>query len=964
MFPVQPISQSTGGRENGVLMSDKKTNQQQNIPAVILICFFLSGLLGLTYEIIWIRKLGLIFGTTVVAMTTVLAAFFGGLAAGSYIFGRISDRLKNPIQAYAVLELLISIFAFFFPVILILAGKFYSLFYPYLSENFIVLNVTRFILFAALLVLPTTMMGATLPLVSRFFIRSPEYAGGRFGILYAVNTFGAVAGAFFCGFYCIRTLGVDTSNHFAAILNAVVALTAYWQSRQLILPAETASLSEPPPKDDGGKVNGARKSPFFIPVCFFLSGFASIGYEIIWTRYVSLPLSNTRYTYTIILTVFLLGTAIGSILFASFFDKVKNKIRFFGCLEIGIGISAFLLVPLVYLAGAKVQYSLFAFEFLICAVLMLIPTVLMGAAFPIVIKIMTASSGRIGCSTGTCYAVNTLGCISGALVTGFLLIPFLGIRLSLNVIVAVNLLAGFYCLLKDAMNVNKKWIFNAIIAVVSIGAVLLIHASIHVRIPEDFLTTLKNPAENITLTRECLENTVWETVNPSNQQHSLWVNRTVLGRTLAMEPYRVPPQIIAGHIPMLLHHGDLKKVLGICLGTGQTFGSILAYDIDTMDIVELSKTIIGLACTDFKDVNRDLGNNARVHLIAEDGRNFVAHTKNNYDVITLEPPPPEEAGIVNLYSAEFYQLCGKRLNKNGILSQWLPIHSTSPDDTKRIIKTFVSVFPNSVLWYNTADLILLGFNGGIAIDAEKMQALLSNPGIAKDLSVSYIGSNLPDMLPAPGADFSADSAGNTNLTGIKNFLACLLMGPAELQRFSLAAVPVTDNHPDLEYTFAKYDMLKNRQEWLVIWNADSIRKNLAPLKYYLPPMSRAEVEKIEKIRSRYIAQLYADVYLRLATGKAVTGLEESIALCKKALDYNPEYGLAYYKLGDNYFEQGNQREAIGAYEKAVYYMPMVIDIWQKLITAYKAAGRLEEAERTLQRAMDVQQKYSSSIYNK
>jgi len=942
-----------------VKMLNEKKSQDQRISTIVLLCFFLSGSLGLIYEIIWIRKLGLIFGTTVFAISTVLAAFFGGLALGSLLFGKLASRFSNPVKAYALLEFAVSVFALLFPVILNLFGWLYTIFYPHIYSSFSFLTLTRFLLFALLLIFPTTMMGGTLPILSQYFVRSTEDMGKKLGILYALNTFGAAIGACLCGFYFIHTLGVDTTNYLAGIANIVVASFAYLAGSRLnLIPASTKDVSNVPGlvrkvRNLAGAIHASplhstkeesqASDPMlrYIIVCFFLSGFASIGYEVAWTRYLSLPLANTRYTYTIILTVFLSGIAIGSMIFARFFDKVKNRVRFFGCLEIGIGFSAFILVPIVYLLATKVEYSLFLSDFLTCGILMLIPTIFMGATFPIVVKIMTANASSIGHSTGRLYAINTLGCILGSITTGFLLIPVLGIRLSLNVLVGINILIGFFCLFKDA---KRKWAFNAIITVVTVLAFLISHISLKVQIPKDFLTILKKPSEKITLVKEGLENTVWMTVNQQNQQKSIWANQTVLGRTRAKEPYGISPQIIAGHIPVLLHRGSPKEILAICLGTGQTFGSILSYDIEKIDVVEISKTIADIALEEFKDYNGDIGMDERATIIVEDGRNFVAHTRNMYDIITLEPSPPEEAGIVNLYTQEFYQSSKRRLNKDGIMSQWLPIYNTHPDETARIIRTFISVFPDSILWYNGADLVLLGFNGRIQIGINEIESLLQNKKISSDLGVSYLGDQ------------------EYNLNEVQNLLAGFLMGPEELQKFSNSAAPITDNHPDLEYTFLKYETLENKPEWLTIYNSEKIEHHLTPLQPYFPSIPKDRIEKMEEIRSKYVSHLYAEAYNRLAVAKAKEDLEAAIAFCKKALEHNSSYGIAYSNLGAYYYEQGKASEAISAYEKAVQLLPDVPELWHASGRAHWSAGRSDEAIEAWHRAVNIKPDFAEA-YN-
>ena len=607
---------------------------------------------------------------------------------------------------------------------------------------------------------------------------------------------------------------------------------------------------------------------------------------------------------------------------------------------------------MVYWMAAKAEYSLFGLGFFASGTLMFIPAVFMGATFPVVVKMLTTDVKKVGYSTGRLYAINTFGCILGSITAGFVLLPILGIKLSLNLLVAINILIGFFCLFRDS---ERNRIFNAI-AVVSVAAMFLLsHFSLRVKIPQDFLEILKDPSEKIVLVEEGLENTVWLSVNQQNQQKSIWANQTVLGKTRAQEAYKISPQSIAGHIPVLLHAGKPREVLGICLGTGQTFASILSYSIERMDVVEISKTIVGVALEHFKEENADIGNDERVNIVIEDGRNFVAHTRNAYDIITLEPSPPEEAGIVNLYTKEFYQQSRKRLNQNGIMSQWLPLYNTHPEETARIIKTFIAVFPDSMLWYNSADLLLLGFNGEIRIDVQKMESILRkdwdfSPGrrLSSDLAVSYLGDE------------------QYNLNHIENLLAGFLMGPEELREFSSSGFAsrlslITDNHPDLEYTFLKYKTLKNRQEWLKIYNAEKMEPHLAPLRSYFPSISGDRIREIEKIRARYMERLYAQAYSSLAKGEE--NLDKAIGLCKKALEYDPTYGIVYNNLGVYYRKQGKIEEAISSYQKAVTFAPLFPEAWYGLGGAYWAAKQIDDAVKAWSRTVEIKPSFAEAHSN-
>jgi len=929
--------------------SSKKNSMKEyrpgmQAPSVLLACLFLSGALSLVYEVLWIRNLGLVFGTTVVAMTSVLAVFFGGLAIGNHFFGRLAAGQRHPIRVYAVLELGIGVFAALFPGIGRCLEQAYSLLYPGMGDGIVGHTLLRVALFAAVLLIPTTMMGGSLPLLSRFCIRTYGNIGRVSGLLYSVNTFGAVAGVCFCGFFSIRLFGAGATNYGAALLNVLISAILYWYAYKHPLPAattrETAARSTTLPPDTSFSLISR-----LMPAGLFLSGFTALGYEIVWTRYLSLPLSNTRYTYTIVLAVFLLGTAIGGMAFSRFSHRIKNNLRFFGMCQLGIALSAFMLAPLVFAAAVAIPYRLFTFEFTLCAALMLLPTIFMGAAFPAAIQILSKDVLCIGASTGKCYAVNTLGCIAGSLVTGFLLLPLSGIAVSLKALLAISVATGLAVLIADAKNLVRNLVTAGLLTCLA----FLGHSFIKVTIPDDFLARLKSPQERIVRVCEGLENTVWETENMSNLQRSIWTNRTVLGRTLAAGPYEVCPQAIAGHIPMLLHTGNPQSICGICLGTGQTFGSFLSYDFKALDIVEISKDVVSAATTDFAQFNRELLKNPRVRVHVEDGRNYIRFSRGTYDLITLEPPPPEEAGIVNLYSLEFYRLCRKRLDENGMLSQWLPIYNTEPEVTKRIIATFIKEFPRTILWYNAADLMLLGFTSGLPESPGKIIQRLARSDVQMDLSISYTSSNIPGI----------DSPGKENLSVPNNFFACFLMGPRELSRFSQKAKPITDDHPDLEYLYTSCEESADKAELMVMYNTDSLKTCLADMRAYPCLIPQENLEPIVKTRSRYLEHLYATSYLKMAIRHGKTSPEESIGFCKKALDHNPEYGLAYYQMGNNYVQQGKLPDACFAYEKAAHYLPIVLDIWQKLADAYRNTGRTGDAEKTIQHAEDILKRMQS-----
>ena len=918
--------------------------------ALLFFLFFVSGALGLVYEVLWIRKLGLIFGTTSFALSTVLAVFFGGLALGSLIFGRIADRIGNPVRVYAYLEVGIGLFALLFPSLLDLIEGLNALFYPTLSTSFFLLTAFRFVLLTLILLAPTTMMGGTLPLLSRYFVRSRDHLGSRVGSLYAVNTFGAVLGTFVCGFYAIYYLGVDRTNYVAGVLNLAVGV-ALWIMAQRV---QQGAVGE---ERLDNKRRRAEAHPFapwhirLVLICFGVSGFTSIAYEVVWTRYLSLYLMNSIYAYTTILGVFLLGIALGSILFSRFLDKRQNLIEIFGYLQLGIGLGAVLLAPALFYLNARLER--FALDFyltqvLTLAALMLLPTILMGATFPVVAKIVTVKVEGTGSYVGKAYAVNTLGAILGSVAGGFIFLPFLGLQRSVMVLVGLNLLLACLCAFADPRARRK---LNGVVFVLLAGGVLMLARDLYsqVRIPHSLLERIKAPSERILDVQEGLVNTVWVTVDDWERK-SIWGNRTVLGRTKRGIANDLSAQNIQGHIPMLLHPGEPREILGIAFGTGQTFGAQLLYDVERIDAVDISAAVVKLAMKHFKAYNNDFVNDPRARVIIDDGRNYVRLTRKSYDVITMELPPSEEAGIVNFYTREFYEAAKNRLKKNGIISQWVPIYNTTPREFRGIVRTFLLSFPEALLWFNSKDLLLLGSNGPIRIDPRRLGRRLKEERIFQSLNTSYLGN--PEAT----------------LNRLEYFLGGFLMGPRELARLSRNGEIYTDNHPALEFSFVEYqERGRMRRNLLTLENVKLMEENLGSIEPLLTAAegnSEAILGEVSRIRGHYIKSLYAEVYNDFGAIYRQEGLwDRAVAWFLEALRVMPDYGLAHYNLGGMYEEKGLIEEALSSYKQAVRVMPDVAEAHAKVGVIFQLKREWDEAIAAYRKAVQLKLDLFEAHYN-
>ncbi len=889
--------------------TDTATAPRRGLLVVIFLC---SGFLALTYQILWIRKLQLILGATSFAMSTVIAAFFLGLALGSHFLGKRADRMRNPVKVFGFLEIGIGLFALSFPLLLALLTNLYRAFYPSLEGNFFLLTGTRFVLLLILLAIPTTLMGGTLPLLTRYCVRETPSAGKWIATLYAFNTVGAFLGTLACGFILIRFVGVDTTNIIAGVLNVSLGVIAIGISRR----TEMAPKEEP--VDGGERAPATRYTPegtFSVLVLFGASGFLAIAYEIAWTRLLSLILKNSTYTYTTILATFLLGIGLGSALISRFADRIRRLLFAYGILQCAIAVSSAVLIPvLLRTAPAGFENDTFLSRIGLIGLLMLLPCTLMGASLPLLIKVLVQDARAVGATVGRAYAINTVGSIFGSALCGFLFLPVLGLSVTLWGLAIANALAGIASALLDP---RRRKAPLAILGFLSAGALVGCAVLLPVRLPHDATKSyLYSDAEEIVHIEEGLTNIVLVTKEPPDTT-IIYTNNQKLGAYSHPGPLRTPNlQRIQGHLPMILHPGDPKMVLGICLGTGQTFSAPPCHPIDRIDCVDISETVVNVSRRYFGDANRRVlakENEDRVKVIIEDGRNYVLLTPNRYDVLTQEPPPHDQAGVVNLYTQEFYELCRDRVNEDGLVSQWLPIYNTTVKESKGIIRTFLTVFPESTLWFNGPDLLLLGSPESPRYDLKKIEQRLHLPGVVEDLDRSY------------------SHARGGELTRIENFLGLFLLGPEELKEFSRGGEIYTDNLPKLEYP--EGEPLGNNQA--VILNARAILPFLSSIEPFIRgrDLTFAEREKIGKAQRDFTLLLEAEATYNIANAALRRNdIAESTRLYEHCLELSPEYLLAHLNLGVSLLRTRTDR-SVEAFSTAARLRPDYSQSFLNLVQA-------------------------------
>jgi predicted membrane-bound spermidine synthase len=730
------------------------------IPALLL---FVSGAAALVYQVLWIKQLSLVVGVEVYAITTGISAFFAGLALGGLLFGRWADRLQQPVLLYAGLEVLVAVLGVGATFAMSLAASPFA----WLEEH---IGLLAWVLPFALVGIPALLMGGTLPVLVRSLASDPQHLGKAGGQLYAANTAGAIAGTLLAAFVLIATLGVRGSALAAAMLNLLAAAGALWFQRQ-----RPAAIETPARHHD-------EKAPDRLSLWLYsIAGGVALGYEVVWSQSIVQFMSTRTYAFAVVLATYLTGLFLGSVLLARRVDRLRDPWGVFGLLIAGAGLIALVEIALLgrwlilgqtlaeswllslgasELVGMSARFAVAALS------IVFVPTLLLGAAFPLALR-LSVGREQVGRHVGEVVAFNTLGGIVGVMLCGFVLIPLLGLVRTLGLLAI--LAAGIaYIAVRKGHGVNK----GRRQAVIAIG---LVSVAFAVFTPVNKLASLLPGARNGTLTfyEEGRGGTV-AVVSQGRGQNTfqrLYI-QGVSNTGDAMPSLRY--MRIQALLPLLIHNGEPRSALVIGFGTGITAGALTRYPgLEHRVVAELLPSVVKAAPL-FKG-NFNAAANDGVEVRLRDGRQELLRNPQRYDLITLEPPPPSAAGVVNLYSRDFYQLAASRLQQQGLVAQWLPLPTQNIDDSRSLVRSFLDVFPYATLWTSEFhEMLLVGSMQPIELDAAKITARFQQDTVRSALQDVGVGS-----AAALLATWVTDRAG--------------------LEAFAADAPAVTDDQPRIEY---------------------------------------------------------------------------------------------------------------------------------------------------------------------
>lgn len=997
--------------------SDDKVIARRASVNWIMLIYFASGACSLIDEVVWVRLLKLTLGNTVYATSIVVSVFMGGLALGALIMGRYSDRVRQRLRLYALLETLVTISALSLPWALKLADTIYIWFYRTYHPTHPQLLLVQVIISAAILLVPSMLMGSTLPLLGRFVTALERQAGHLVGKLYALNTLGAAAGCFLAGFVLIRAAGVMGALYTAAALNLLVAFGGWFLSRF----SSTTSEEQPEATEAQGPAVLTPKTQdgkfYLLIAAFFMSGLISIGYELLWMRSIVHLLGGFTYVFSAVLTVYLLGNVIGAGIGSRLAMRLKTPAVGFAVTLSVLGMCGLLYLPLLILWTSKVLPYLDgalntvyswkpSFEYTLAPLLhsvflFLVPAIIMGIGFPIALQAWANHLHKVGRSTGTAYGANTIGAVMGGIVTGFILIPLLGVQISISILglIGIWIAAVMWLVFTQGSRVLVRGVFLAVAALLTIF-------------------TMKTSTE--------LFNTVVK-INPRVQDYGLvWVEEGLTttvslhrdfsdgslhmyssGESIAGDSYiERGDQKMLGHFGILLN-SDAKAVLSVGFGSGETTACLAQHKPERVDCVEIAPEVVKVATEFFKHINLGDKLEDEVNLVFMDAKNYIHLTGSSYDVIINDSIHPRSfAENASLYTKEYFESAKEHLNENGMIISWIPTYSMPVSVVESIIGTLLDVFPHVTLWCltpNLAPLVLVaGSEQQQYFSPKHIENELRKPAVRNSLSKTNICNNM-DVLSCYIADENdlreciKDFSINSDYAPFVEFTTDSVVPRTQIFRKFVSNVRGESVYKHIDWTgfseeskarwLADYQKLYKVSNYLL--KSYDTTDSLDELKYSLdgleilpdnPALLNVKADAEERLFSDSVKLILAGktddalalardllkIHPRSAIGWMIRSsafqnkgnLQEALAAAHRAVQLAPDSANARFNLGFMLFNLGQFEKAIDEYEHMLQLAEQISSedkakMLEALASAYAATGRLPEAISTAEKALEL-----------
>src|SRR5258706_9519896 len=745
--------------------STPTTSYSPNTFKLVAACFFLSGATGLIYEVLWARMLGLVFGATTLAVSTVLAAFMGGLAIGSGSAGRRGATVKRPIRAYGLIEIGIALYALAVPFLFTFVDNLYAIIWQQFHPGFFAFSLWRFLLSCLMLLVPTALMGATLPLLSAALLRSSGSRSTSITRLYTRNLAGAICGGVVAGFLLLPSFGVRATIYIAAFINILIGIASIVADRrmetQLSLEQDAPQTTAEDLQLDETSSAAAGDARFWM-ACAFISGFVTISTQVAWTRLLTMIVGSSTYAFSIVVALFLMGLSAGSFVIARGGRGARPRETVLR-VELLTAVSIFLsliiankIPVLLITTGLRFHISswagLLTLQIFSVALLILLPAFFMGMVMPLVL--VWAGSNRNVQSiqlVGRSYAVNTLGAIAGAFIAGFVLVPKLTTRFTI-IFAAVLCIIVAGAAYQPKIDARDRDLRRAVAAGLTLTLILLFFlAAPRLNLADLSIGAYDSLVRVLAKSRGTIEDETVPRQGPEIHQLLMYeegptatvsvrkdwdiTSMAINGRTNASDREDMPTQVMLGQLPLLLAP-RLKNALVVGYATGVTTGAILQSPVESVECVELEPATVN-GSRYFEHVNNHPLNDPRLHLIIDDARTYWRVIPTRYDMIVSEPSHPWVPVVANLFTREFFQVGRDRLNSDGIFVQWLQIYQLSTDSLRSVLATFHETFPYVLVFrgqgaWKGKDLLLVGSRNPLTLD--RIKERWANSRIAAELA--------------------------------------------------------------------------------------------------------------------------------------------------------------------------------------------------------------------------------------
>ena len=770
--------------------------------------FFLSGATGLVYELLWVRLLYQAFGSTIESVTTVVAAFMGGLGLGAWLFGRRADRQRDPVVLYGGLEVAIGLFGLASPAVLALAHAAYIGAARAMSLGGAASLALRFLLAALVLLVPTTLMGGTLPVLTKAFMGvERERLKASLGALYSLNTLGAVVGAALTGFFLIERVGIRASLEGCAAVNLALGAVVLVLARGAApaVPPAPQDVAASPERATGSRPSGLRTVAL---VLLAATAFASLLDEIAWTRVLVMVVGGSTYAFTLVLVVFLLGIGLGSAVVGRA-RGARRATPADAALAQGItaaGAAAllvfFALLPVYIVAvfqhsgfGATTRLLLLGVA---VGAVVLVPAIGMGLSFPLLTDLAAPLDAARGADVGRAYALNTLGSIAGAILTGFVFVVAFGSETTLRLGLVINGVAALLLAVLAARGVregsaeHRALRLRVLVAggLASVGLGVAFGApgwsarlidlaptiygrqAMDARAREAFLAhrgmrqLAFREGRNATVS-------VWEGLNG----RTLRVN----GKVDASDGGDMNTQILLGLAPAAARD-RLRSALVIGFGSGVTTRVLADVPgVERVQVVEIEPAVLAFRDL-FRAVNGAVLERPAVSALVDDARSALQLARDSVDVIVSEPSNPWVAGVATLYTPEFFRIVRSRLAPDGVFCQWVQLYQLPLPVVAGVVRNIRAVFPHVEVWFSTdLDLMVLASGTPLRYDRAWLGELLAPTSPLGALGREWLG---------------GDSVGD--------YFGRRLLGERGAERFAARATLVhDDDRPELEFVAAR-----------------------------------------------------------------------------------------------------------------------------------------------------------------